>query len=755
MNSALPTRESRAAGGAFNHDTILPNSGGDVLKIYRVSGERAFSVVGDWWSRNTTVAVGATFPVLVTVNNTGSEMLTITRIRIAFTDMFGVPFSGFTFSDVINPAATVPANGTTTYHMWVTVPGGFTRFNEQLYVSAEVNGTAGGVPQYKNSAASEIYNMHDSIIVVQPPQPPQLSLTCVRVSASPGLIVNVVRSNVYVSIQYNVTSTYWAPISIDITGLVITNMGYILSGSLWTPPAGFVTVPAYGTATVFVNFVVDASTVTMPDTMDINFNVVNHNASQGLSQAAATPTTLQLIVPLNIKSLTTVVHYGYNYTVLTKGSYVSDLDTIDIIVQGTPGVNLAVNITSSGSSYAQLLVWMPTPGFYNTSLPVSGIGLSAGLLEVRLYSVMSGDLGVFDQLVYDRTPPTYQSATLESVAVPYNGEGFAEATSSSDFVLVLSDAVAITMVTIAFLDATNTAAATLLMTRVSANTYRITLSSSTAGMAGIWQAGRIPGTIPVRVNATDQLGLCAENAFMFNLRICDTIAPTLDISIMDVLAGQMLDPSIGYQIRVIAPYATGESYVQEVIMFYAPSLPSANTYNGWRSMAGTKNVTFSQGSGDEWLGVLPSQMPGSKLYWAFYALDYAGNSNGAGLAAVGSATLNYANNITQPGDFSNGFGVSQLIETVLIVVAIIAILTGVVKSKVKKAGILDLQATHYAPEHQFTPDEPSLQLPQHHAINRFGSSSLEETKGQTIPELEVELMDSIHTSDKDKDLQAR
>nr|MDO8113355.1 hypothetical protein [Candidatus Sigynarchaeota archaeon] len=749
MNSALPTRESRAAGGAFNHDTILPNPAGVVLQIYRVSGEYAFSVVGDWYSRNTTVSAGAIFPVLVTVNNTGSEVLTITQIRIAFTDMFGIPFSGFTFSDIINPAATVLANGTRTYQVWVTVPGGFTRFNEQLYVSAEVNGTVGGVPQYK-STASEIYNLRDSIIVVQP------SLICVRVSASPGLIVNVVRSNVHVSIQYNVTSMYWAPISIDMTGLVITNIGYILSGSLWTPPAGFVTVPAYGTATVFVNFTVNASTVTMPDTMDINFNVVNHNASQGLSQAAATPTTLQITMPVNINSLTTIVHYGYNGTVLVNGSYVSDLDTIDIIVQGTPGINFAVNITSSGSSYARLLTWMLTPGFYNMSMSVSGMGLSAGSLNVRLYSVMSGDLGVYDQLVYDTMPPVAISARLATVAVLYNGDGVAEATLVSDFVLVLSDSVAITTVTISFLDAMNTATATILMTRVSVNTFRIWLSSATLGMAGLWQAGAAPGTIKVRVNATDALGLSAPEAFKFNLRICDTIAPALDISIMDVLAGQVLDPSIGYQIDVIAPHATGESYVQEVIMFYAPSLPSANTYNGWRSMAGTKNVTLLQGSGDEWLGVLPSQIPGSKLYWAFYALDYAGNSNGAGLAAGGSTTLNYANNITQPGDFSYGFGISQLIETILIVVAIIAILTGVVKSKVKKASMLDSQATHHATEHQYTPSEPSLQLPQHqhYACNRVESSSLEETRAQTIPELEAELMNSIHASEKDNSMKA-
>jgi len=204
----------------------------------------------------------------------------------------------------------------------------------------------------------------------------------------------------------------------------------------------------------------------------------------------------------------------------------------------------------------------------------------------------------------------------------------------------LSDAVAITTVAISFLDATNTVTATLLMTRVSANTYRIALSSSTAGMAGIWQAGKTPGTIPVRVNATDQMGNSAPNAFLFHLRIVDTIAPTVDISDLNALVNQLLNPDREYQLRVKVPVESGASYIRKVVMFYATAIPSANTYNGWRSMAGVANVTFSRTCGDNWMGVMPKQASGAKLYWAVYALDYADNSNSAGLAA-GAGPLTY------------------------------------------------------------------------------------------------------------------
>jgi hypothetical protein len=334
------------------------------------------------------------------------------------------------------------------------------------------------------------------------------------------------------------------------------------------------------------------------------------------------------------------VHYGYNGTDVVNGSYVSDLETIDITVQGTPGVNLGVNITGSGLSYNQTLNWMPTPGFYNISIAMSSTGLSAGLLNVRLYSDMSGDIGVFDQLVYDTMSPAAISATLATVAVVYNGEGFVEATSSSDFVLILSDMVAITNVNISFLDATNVVTATIPMTRVSGNTFRILLSSSTAGMAGIWQAGKTPGIIPVRVSATDELGNSGPGSFVFNLRIVDTIAPTVDVSDINDLADQVLNPDNEYQLRVTVPVELGASYIRKVIMFYATAAPPANTYNGWRAMAGVANVTFSRTSGENWMGVMPKQASGAKLYWAVYVVDYADNSNSAGLAA-GAGPLNY------------------------------------------------------------------------------------------------------------------
>jgi hypothetical protein len=57
-------------------------------------------------------------------------------------------------------------------------------------------------------------------------------------------------------------------------------------------------------------------------------------------------------------------------------------------------------------------------------------------------------------------------------------------------------------------------------------------------------------------------------------------------------------------------------------------------------MAGVANVTFSRTSGENWMGVMPKQASGAKLYWAVYVVDYADNSNSAGLAP-GAGTLNY------------------------------------------------------------------------------------------------------------------
>jgi hypothetical protein len=48
-------------------------------------------------------------------------------------------------------------------------------------------------------------------------------------------------------------------------------------------------------------------------------------------------------------------------------------------------------------------------------------------------------------------------------------------------------------------------------------------------------------------------------------------------------------------------------------------------FAAWAALPGAQNVTFTLVAGDEWMGMIPQQASGAKLYWAFYAVSYAGN----------------------------------------------------------------------------------------------------------------------------------
>jgi len=181
-----------------------------------------------------------------------------------------------------------------------------------------------------------------------------------------------------------------------------------------------------------------------------------------------------------------------------------------------------------------------------------------------------------------------------------------------------------------------------------AGMWNVQVSSNTPGIGALWQAGRAPGRVYVYFNVTDTYGnvyFTDEMSLMpfFVLHVVDTIAPIVDISSIENLAQQTLDPDLSYELHVWVPVAQGESFIRRVVMYMSPTRPTGNSLADWQGTNGVEKLRFVLISAPtrEWMAELPPQALGGKFYWAFYVQDYAGNDN-AGNLIPSNMTLVYA-----------------------------------------------------------------------------------------------------------------
>jgi hypothetical protein len=187
----------------------------------------------------------------------------------------------------------------------------------------------------------------------------------------------------------------------------------------------------------------------------------------------------------------------------------------------------------------------------------------------------------------------------------------------------------------------------------SGGTWNVQVSSSTPGIGGLWQAGKAPGKVYVYFNVTDTFGnvyIVDEISLMpiLLLEIVDHGVPIVDISAVEDLARQTLDPDMSYELHVFVDVPQGESFTRRVVMYLSSELPTGNSLTAWENVEGVTTLRFSliSATTGDWMVVLPPQVGGSILHWAVYVQDYAGNDNAASLT-TSTLTLVYATNPTE------------------------------------------------------------------------------------------------------------
>jgi len=638
----------------------------EVLQIFRVSGARAFTGINNGTGVNTTVALGATFLVTVGVRNLNSIPVTIDQIEITFWFAAGVVQGGFTYSALVSPGI-IAGSSSQLFNIPVqAIAGVFVGpFNYRFAVTALVNYSSGVIAD--TAITEPVYSYRDSIVVVNS------FLSVAFNSANPGLSIDVASgADVPVVIRYTITSTCWETISLAFTNVAFSDLAYVVGGSVQVPANGSVSIPAFGSRVVWLNFTVDASAVTMTDTLDFSFDVVNDVATKGLSQASAPTQTFTLSSLVVVTSWRVDVTRVNGTLVLNTSTAIGFFDSFRLNVSASaPNLDIYMTIVASGdATHSVTLFWPMTqtaPAQYSMSYAMSSMGRSDplasqnGWLNISLVYRLTGTdfpLDEFGNVLYFIPAPLGLTAlnvagvNINLASTPFAADVEATLVSlvRASFTNAWTHAASV-QVLLAAKDPASMGSADVLyqisMT-FSAGTWNWQVSSSTPAIGALWHAGRSPGLVYVYFNVTDTYGnqySSSEIPLMSCavLRVVDHVAPAVDISSIEDLARQILDPASSYELHVIVPVPTGESFVRSVVMYLSSTQPSGNSLTAWQNVAGVSTIRFSLISADtgEWMAVLQPQAAGSTLHWAFYALDYSGNDNAAGLTA-GSLDLVYA-----------------------------------------------------------------------------------------------------------------
>jgi hypothetical protein len=650
--SATWTGSEQYSARAINGVDLIPDTvtiTREMLQIRSVSGANGRTGINTGAGVTPTVALGV-------------SPLAINSVNLRFWRDGSTQLLDFTFVP-LGASGNIAAGTIRQFTIWVTVPGTFTEYGVRFAVTANVTGTYIALPLSQDTAVIpfENYNDRDAIMVVNS------FLAVAFNSANPGLTIDVSTGiDVAVFASYTITSTCWEPISINFINALFSNLAYVVGASLQVPANGAIVIPAGGSRVVSLNFTVDASAVTFTDTLLFSFDVVNNNASKGLSQASAAAQTFTLTSEIDVNSWTVSVLRA-NGTVVISPLAIGFYDTLRLNLNASaPNLGIRMTIVASDNGSISIIVFgnmtQTAPGIYNSSYSMQDMTRSNAManqnrrlnisLEYQIGAIFY-PLSAFGNVLYYIPAPlpfTSLSVTDASGTRPIN---VASTPITADI-----EATLVSLVRATFTNSLTSArtVSVLLASRAGAQysdilyeinmqlvggTWNCGLNSSTggAGISGLWQAGLRPGTIYAYFNVTDTYG----NSYDTNevslmatvvLRIVDTIAPVVNIGLVESLAGQTLVPDSAYELHVFVPVAKGGSYTRQVVMYLSSTQPTNNSLAAWKNTAGVTTLRFSliSSATGEWMAVLPPQAPSSQLYWAFYAQDYAGNDNAVGLA---------------------------------------------------------------------------------------------------------------------------
>ncbi|NMC04311.1 MAG: hypothetical protein GYA24_03820, partial [Candidatus Lokiarchaeota archaeon] len=583
----------------------------EVLVINRVSGARAFTAINDGMhGENTTIAIGASFVITVGVRNLAASPVTVDRITLTFWRQSGVVQAGFTGLVVNNPGV-VAASGTSLFTLTVQAPlGNFgpADFDREFALTALVNYTFGGPASYNTEF--EIYNQRDSIVVVE-------SFLSVSLhSASPGLSFPVLGANVDVNLTYRVTSDCWEPISLSLVNIALSTPAYVVGGlsGVVVPSSGSVTIGAFGSVLVSVTFTIDYTQVTVSDTLTVSFDVENADSSKGLSTESVVQTLfLSVIVPVDSWALRVIRANGteiYNGSNVVLSFYDSFVLYVNSSIAGL-SIQAFIFAADNGSvRTGDYYLFENAPGEYSFTWNIANdFGRSHPLVENAHWLNFSFGGNLHGNVAY-LLPRSPGFTTLNVAGDPINVAsspivGLVEATLASwvraTFTNSWTHAVQVQayygLVDPASVDISQVYPVPLTFV-FSAGTWNQQVSRSTPGVEPIWQAGRTSTKLYFYFNVTDTYGnyyTAGEINTMpcLELRIVDRIAPVLDLSALNALAGSTIfKPSSSYEVSVKSVVEPGASFTRTVVLYYSTTQPSSNTLAAWQA-AGAKSLKLS------------------------------------------------------------------------------------------------------------------------------------------------------------------
>ncbi|MHA1683827.1 MAG: beta strand repeat-containing protein [Promethearchaeota archaeon] len=602
----------------------------DYIVIESVGGSWGTSGVGDSNPGIITgVAVGATFPIYVNVTNNGTTRdMNVTNVDITFWDAnSGVPalYTGFIFVNLTN-AGNVSAGSSMVFTIWVTAP--VVTPNDILVT---VNVTAFNVNPLNTKSLNQVdvesaYSDWDGVNVVLS----FLTIDSVYCASHPSGNVQMGSGDVDVTMEYQVSSSSHAPISINISAL-LSDMGVIVGG-ITTPADGAITIPALGTANFTVNFTV-SDTIVVGQPLDVDVTIENFNGTQGASTTVASTYTLNIVVPVTMNSYYWEVLLGGSWNL--NGTFMAASSEVNFTINATGVIDLTLRIHSTSGSFD--LSW----NFTNAGGTIWVINVDSGTIgaindgnvrfELLTWDVGSGsfvpqqDLAI---IFLDKSAPVVVDLTVDDVDVLTLGNADVEASGTSLLVLNASDISGVASVSLWVDDPAEYVALSL---DLSGN-WTLSLTSAITIFDGIWQAGKQSMPFTVNVNTTDTNGVSSTTAFAFTLTVIDTTVPVLDMQWINAVTGVDQEPLSEQVLRIDIPRPAGETFIRNVIMYYSTQAPAGgNSRADWEGLTGVKNISFSRVEGDKFLGTLPAQQPGTTLYWAVFVEDYAGNSNAADL----------------------------------------------------------------------------------------------------------------------------
>jgi hypothetical protein len=433
--------------------------------------------------------------------------------------------------------------------------------------------------------------------------------------------------------------------------LVATGNGFNVSLSWQVPPfdggSGITSYRVYrSTAVTSWAVLANPGGLTFTDTNVVSGTTYNYRVA-AVNGVGAGDNASASILFVMVSSCTKAVSYWYNKTVVPNGNFVtlynsqSDNMTVYIAFQGlTQEILVRANVTGNGSG-TLTRQFSYVAGFYVLTTTVQ-TGWLDGLVKFEVFTNVTTGILATKTFYFTTAVPSISSVKIDDKQISMLGNRTVDASTGASLKVTLSDSpnnhaywVNATFQLVPMVD--------LSTLNIFPPSSRINMSEALLGdlltkgmnmsqltVGSFWQAGMKPAKIMVSITAINSLGIPCAGSFVFLLVVEDQKTPTVGNYNLGDLANQLLDPTKEYEVLVHVPVATGATYTRSVILFLATTAQLPTSSNGnllakLKSVQGVKNVTLALVSGDVWMGMIPAQTPGAKLYWAIYVANYAGN----------------------------------------------------------------------------------------------------------------------------------